>query len=253
MDEIHEEVKAIEAIYCGKNEFVLHSEGASSVIFAVTTNPVNDPNLKITVLFTLSAPFYPNKPPALSVQCQDLNRSDCDAIRALLIEEAKSYCGSPMVLNLLTTLQEKDDLRKKDITSVAQALEDEEEPVTCVLQLDHMRNKSQYIKTIKRWCEELGIWGRLFFCHRWIIIILQGNAHNIKTYIQRNKQQCVDVDSSGHPCKERLLSILYHGCQEKLAFSNFEVVSLDPNDLRNYLTQHNLSKVYLNYIYSTFQ
>ncbi|XP_068206129.1 RWD domain-containing protein 3-like [Palaemon carinicauda] len=154
-----------------------------------------------------------------------------------------------MILSLLTALQEKENISRRSVSLTTTEPEDKEILTTSVLQLDHMRNKSQYTKTIKRWCEELGIVGRLLFCQRWIFIILQSSESNIKTYIQRNKHQCVDVDSSGHPCKERLLSTLYHGCQEKLAFSSFEVVSLDLQDLKNYLTQYNLSRVYLNYIF----
>jgi hypothetical protein len=33
----------------------------------------------------------------------------------------------------------------------------------CLLQLDHMRNKAAYIKTIKKWSTQLGLTGRLIF------------------------------------------------------------------------------------------
>lgn len=248
MEEILEEVGAIQAIYCGENEFFLSSKGDSSVTFSVTTSPSNDTSLKITVTFVL-LDSYPGKSPSISVQSQYLSRQECDNIKTFLAREAETYCGSPMIMSLLTALQEKEDVSRQVVSVTTSKPKDEEEIITCVLQLDHMRNKSQYTKTIKRWCEELEITGRLLFCQRWIFIILQSHEINIKTYIQRNKHQCVDVDSSGHPCKERLLSTLYHGYQEKLAFSSFEVVSLDLHDLKNYLTQYNLSRVYLNYIF----
>ena len=63
------------------------------------------------------------------------------------------------------------------------------EVITCVLHLDHMRNKTQYTKTIKRWCDELGIYGRLVFYHRWIFIILQSNENNIKVGVQHEASQ----------------------------------------------------------------
>lgn len=49
-----------------------------------------------------------------------------------------------------------------------------------VLQLDHMRNKTRYVKTIQRWCKELSIVGALVFCLRWIFLILQGDEESIK-------------------------------------------------------------------------
>lgn len=250
MEDINDEVEAIEAIYCGENEFLLLSKEDSSVTFSITTNPVNNEELKITLTFMLSALSYPNEPPSISVQSQYLNRQECDGIKVFLLGEADSLHGTPMILNLLTSLQEKEINPRKALKSIVTAPVENENLTTCVLQLDHMRNKVQYTKTIKRWCDELEILGRLLFCQRWIFIILQSSERNIKTYIQRNKHQCVDVDSSGHPCKERMLSTLYHGCEDTLAFSSFEVVNLDQqNELRNYLMQHNLSKVYSNYIF----
>ncbi|XP_042209360.1 RWD domain-containing protein 3-like isoform X2 [Homarus americanus] len=211
MEGIYEEIEAIEAIYCGKDEFCLHYKGASSVEFSVTTSPVSSHDLKITLVFILSSPLYPSEPPSVSVQCSSLTRAECDSVKIFLMEVAKSCCGSSMVLDLLTALQEKEDIGGKHQDAAMMKNDTSNEPVTCILQLDHMRSKAKYLKTIKAWCEELDLVGRIVFCLRWIFLFLQGSADDIKMYIQRNKTQCVDVNSSGKPCKERLLSVLYQG------------------------------------------
>ncbi|XP_064094019.1 RWD domain-containing protein 3-like isoform X3 [Macrobrachium nipponense] len=181
MEEILEEVGAIQAIYCGENEFSLCSKGDSSVTFSVTTSPSNDTSLKITVTFVL-LDSYPRRLPSISVQSQYLSRQECDKIKTFLSREAETYCGSPMIMSLLTALQEK-DVSRRVVSMTTSKPKDEEEITTCVLQLDHMRNKSQYTKTIKRWCEELEITGRLLFCQRWIFIILQSCEINIKSQV----------------------------------------------------------------------
>ncbi|XP_045609255.1 RWD domain-containing protein 3 isoform X1 [Procambarus clarkii] len=226
MDQIYEELEAIEAIFCRENEFSLHSKDISSVEFAVTTSPIASPDLEITVVFNLSANSYPNEPPSVSVQCSSLTRVECDSVKTFLKNIAESCCGAPMILNLLTALQENEDIRGTPRNTPTLENDTSKGPITCVLHLDHMRNKTRYLKTIKSWCEELDLFGRIIFCVHWIFIILQGNEENMKIYLQRNRTQCVDVDSSGKPCKERLLSVLYQGCHHK-KFMDFEVCQVE--------------------------
>ena len=51
---------------------------------------------------------------------------------------------------------------------------------TVVLHFDHMRSRSSYSKTIEHWTCELGITGRLVFCDRLIVALMQGAAADIK-------------------------------------------------------------------------
>lgn len=68
MDDILEEMQAIEAIYCGEKEFELLSQGELSVMFSVTTSPTHHPDLRISLMFTLSVESYPEEVPPFSVQ-----------------------------------------------------------------------------------------------------------------------------------------------------------------------------------------
>ncbi|ROT69598.1 RWD domain-containing protein 3 [Penaeus vannamei] len=210
MDDILEEMQAIEAIYCGEKEFELLSQGELSVMFSVTTSPTHHPDLRISLMFTLSVESYPEEVPPFSVQCTSLSRQECEDLKKSLKEEAELLRGSPMVLNILTALQDK-QLKVAQTIIADSARPSINDAKVYVLQLDHMRNKTRYVKTIQRWCRDLSIVGGLVFYSRWIFLILQGDEESIKTYIQRNKTQVVDVDSSGRPCKERLLSVLHIG------------------------------------------
>lgn len=55
----------------------------------------------------------------------------------------------------------------------------EKEDWTAVFLLDHIRSQNHYIKLLKRWTQQLQLTGTLFL-GRNILIILQGDRHNIK-------------------------------------------------------------------------
>ena len=52
--------------------------------------------------------------------------------------------------------------------------------LTVVLQLDHMRNKVKYTKTLKKWTAELGINGALVFYGHLIYVMLHGIETSVK-------------------------------------------------------------------------
>jgi len=43
-----------------------------------------------------------------------------------------------------------------------------------------MRSRASYSKTIANWTKELGIVGRLVFCDKLIVALMQGSASDIK-------------------------------------------------------------------------
>ncbi|KAI8465637.1 MAG: hypothetical protein J3K34DRAFT_83786 [Monoraphidium minutum] len=71
-----------------------------------------------------------------------------------------------------------------------------------------MRSRAMYTKTIRRWCKELGLTGRLVFCHSLILIALQGAAADVAEYLRRARTETVDVDSAGRKCRERMMNVL---------------------------------------------
>ncbi|CAL1536693.1 unnamed protein product [Lymnaea stagnalis] len=122
--------------------------------------------------------------------------------------------------------------------------------VTCVLQLDHMRSKQSYTKLIKKWILELGLTGRLCFCQKIILIILQGNISAVKEYIVKNRTTNVDVDSKGRSCKERMLTVLCEiPCDINTKFQDFAVLDLQtPRELQVLFSSSSMGDVYKEYV-----
>ena len=52
--------------------------------------------------------------------------------------------------------------------------------LTTLLQLDHMRNKPKYIKTLKRWAADLNILGALIFKESRIYVLLHSAEASVK-------------------------------------------------------------------------
>ena len=72
-----------------------------------------------------------------------------------------------------------------------------------------MRSKSKYTKILKSWMVEFNINGFLVFYGRLILMIVEGQSESVRTYLVRHRTVNVDVDSSGQPCKERLMTCLW--------------------------------------------
>ena len=84
-----------------------------------------------------------------------------------------------------------------------------EETFICIIQLEHMRDKRNYIKTIETWSNELGINGAIIFYGKLkVLIVLLGTEVSIKSFNQNLRTQNVDIDSRGRPCKEKLSKML---------------------------------------------
>ena len=80
---------------------------------------------------------------------------------------------------------------------------------TCIIQLDHMRDKRKYIKIIERWSNDLHINGTIIFYGKTkIFLVLIGEEKNLNRFQQLLKTNNVDIDSRGRPCKEKLSKVL---------------------------------------------
>ncbi|GFS08470.1 RWD domain-containing protein 3 [Elysia marginata] len=121
--------------------------------------------------------------------------------------------------------------------------------VTSLLHLDHMRSKSSYTKLIKKWAYELSLVGRLIFCQRLILILLQGDSKDVKEYIVRNRTSNVDVDSRGRSCKERMLSVLCEvPTRLEQQLEDFAVVECLPEELTDFFKSRHLEEIYSNHV-----
>ncbi|KAL2089393.1 hypothetical protein ACEWY4_014081 [Coilia grayii] len=209
-EEAADEIAALSAIYCGKDEFELLEDSADKgFMFRVNLLVQETP---VTFLFYLP-PKYPLCLPSISVSSEDLSRHQCKSIKERMMEKAVELQPDPMVHALLSWFLENSSVFVM-APSTAQT-QDGQSTWVALLHLDHMRAKTKYIKTIEKFTSELELTGRLFV-GRIIIILLQGVKENIKEYLHLQKTAKVDVDSSGKRCKERMMTVL---CESPLSDS----------------------------------
>lgn len=133
------------------------------------------------------------------------------SLRNKLTEYVKNMHTSnrePMIMNMTIWLQENASLflDKPELDKTLNCGSSDDSIL--LLKLDHMRNKTRYIKTITRWIDELNLNGRLFFANHLILILLTGETSNVREYLRRHKTCNVDVDSCGKPCKEKMINVL---------------------------------------------
>lgn len=131
---------------------------------------------------------YPSSLPNISVNSEQLTRTQCVAAKERLLEEAKQHCSQPMVHELILWVQQN----LQDVVEPAKpsACSGRSGPSTdataddgvwiALFHLDHMRAKGKYVKTVKKWCTDLRLTGRLMFMGKMILILLQGDRSNIK-------------------------------------------------------------------------
>ncbi|NXU55406.1 RWDD3 protein, partial [Turnix velox] len=190
-----------------------------------------DADVLLKLLFHLPV-NYPSTIPDISVNSDQLTRTQCMDVKDKLLEQAKKHPSEPMIHDLILWIQEHlkyvikpsgTVCNEKPILSKATSMEDG--IWMLLLHLDHMRAKAKYIKTLEKWTSDLRLTGRLMFMGRIILILLQGDRSNIKEYLILQKTSKVDVDSSGKKCKEKMISVL---CETKVQsqhrrFQAFEV------------------------------
>ena len=236
--EVLDEILVLKSIFCNPEEFHLlnpssleaieESRGPISFKIAIkcTTeqdlNDVANSSQKKTLDLATASSFvvemtvtlqrsYPSTLPEISLSCAKMTKKNLSSLKENIIEYATNLHSSssePMVMDLTIWLQENAQsfLDKPVLDNTRNTIAAENSIL--LLKLDHMRNKSRYTKTLTRWAEELKLTGRIFFAGYRIFILLTGEAENVREYLRRHKTCNVDVDSSGKPCKERMMNVL---------------------------------------------
>ena len=234
--EVLDEVLALKSIFCNPGEFYLinpssvedieETQGPISFKIAVKCHPEQDltsvanssesdsATSSFAVEMTVSLkPDYPGTLPDISLSCMGMTKKSLSSLKTNLIEYATSLLttsSDAIIMDLTIWLQENgrsfvDKLEfnsKRKMPTASKSI--------LLLQLDHMRNKSRYTRTIARWVDELKLTGRIFFAGYLIFLLLTGEAESVKEYLRKHKTCNVDVDSSGKPCKEKMMNILMH-------------------------------------------
>ncbi|XP_046550160.1 RWD domain-containing protein 3-like [Haliotis rubra] len=244
-----DELLALKSIYCLPGELdIVHGDGKD---IQVTVQLHRDDGVDVKVVLDVT-PSYPHTPPDVSILSAAIDKSVSKTLRDTANQHATDNTGSPMLIELISVLQDKLSTLSLHQTEdeIGSPMSREPERMTLMLRLDHMRAKSQYIKTIRRWTGELGLDGRLVFWNKLILILLQGHQSSLKEYLVRHKSVNIDVDSRGHPCKEKMMSVL---CETSLPasarFEDFKVVECESSkDLKKLFDEHRMEELYVNYL-----
>ena len=142
------------------------------------------PPFSVTVTVTVKV-TYPESVPEVSISSSELTRNQALRMKEDLMEYAHSMKGAPMLLDISLWIRENvaqyaSDAMPSDISNHDQVEGKFDENWMHVLHIDHMRAKMKYTKTIQKWTEEFGVKGRLLFCDRLILLLLQGDISSIK-------------------------------------------------------------------------
>jgi len=253
---LEEELSLISAMYSNSKEFVYDkNSSAENLCFLMNIN-VEDIKLSFSCRITDG---YPLTVPTVCIHFPSLQKSKNSELQKDLHHFllANELIGQPLLCILIDWL--KDNISNylciKPETSTNN-IKVKSKYSTCVLQLDHMRSKSRYIKHLQLFAKELDVCGYVIFITKHIYIILQGLNDSIKEFIVKLKTQKVDLDSSGHPCKERMLKVLGEtsDCSFSSSCNNLVIKELGSFlALENFFKEIKLCKLYEKFIVPSFK
>ncbi|PVD23913.1 hypothetical protein C0Q70_17189 [Pomacea canaliculata] len=260
-----DELQCLQAIYCRSEELNVLPGNDGSWHVRVKLLPALEGNSALPVHAELClslATTYPATPPSISIFSNTISKDNIAKIRTHLCHYAEQNIGLPILLDIITQANEQILNVHSDPQTGSQALisgctvapsshSEEMLERLVLLRLDHMRSKTSYTKQIKKWIQAMCLTGRLIICQKLIFILLQGLAARVKNYILLHRTSTVDVDSKGHPCKERMMTIL---CDVSLSdghtrFHDFEVLELRTyEDLQSFFSASAMQDIYEDYV-----
>ena len=141
---------------------------------------------------------YPRTFPEFSVMSEAIKRESIANLKMKVKDACMDLVGQPMILALVSAV--KDHLESVTETETLTFESDRarsaggiscdlDNNYTALLHIDHMRSRTNYCKTLEKWTKDLDLKGRLLFCKRLILLILQGKYHSIKVRVFRKKIQ----------------------------------------------------------------
>lgn len=144
-------------------------------------------NISVQIILQ-PADCYPNTVPEISIISAGLNRELIAEAKQRAAEHCSNIVGEPMLVSLAVFIQDylKELVNNGKICRIqmedeSSSAESKENSVwTSVLHIDHMRSKTKYCKTLEKWASDLNLHGRLVFCCKLILVVLQGDCENIK-------------------------------------------------------------------------
>ena len=196
--EAEEELLVVESVYCVGGEFHKLDQQTFRIRFAEQS----------FLTFALDQD-YPRTYPQISVSAEFLTRNQNQVFANELTDFVVNLdeCDQKL-LAVLEFAKEKYESIRIDHEKEFKLVDDQTEIV--VVKIDHMRNSSNYVKTLENWTEEFSLTGVLVFSKdKGIVLMLEGEKYGISKFIQNWKSVNIDVDSRGRPCKEKMIQFLY--------------------------------------------
>ena len=158
---------------------------------------------------------YPRSCPQISVSAQLLTRKQNQVFVEELRDFTKNLEDESKILTVVEFAKEKYNTFKIEHKKEFEIVETENEFL--VVKIDHMRNSSNYLKTLEDWTEQFDLTGAVVISkEEGIIFMLEGDKYGVSKFLQSWKSVNIDVDSRGRPCKEKMLQILHRKKTENL-------------------------------------
>ena len=225
---IVEEMEVLKAVFCNPDEFAAiswpstESRGPASFKINLACNTAEEEavassSVRFTVEMNVILPLqYPDVLPNVSLSCTNISKANLQTLRYELYEYAAGLPAQPKIMELAMWLQQRASCYYRAPTCPKKNNQKgDDSPCSLVLlRLDHMRNRTRYVKLLCSWAKELNVKGSLFFARHLILVLLAGTQPAVKEYVRRHKSCNVDVDSHGKPCKERMITVLTHREQD---------------------------------------
>ena len=144
---------------------------------ASLTLAVPDGETRGTVTLRVSLPReYPGSPPALEVSASHLPRGAATEMADTLVRFAATLTsdlgedGGECLMELAVEAQneasscaEREARRRAELGAATRGSDDEPDACHAVVRVDHMNDSKGYVRTLQRWCANLGLDARVFW------------------------------------------------------------------------------------------
>jgi|EP01046_Picozoa_sp_COSAG06_P022612 uncharacterized protein YggU (UPF0235/DUF167 family) len=210
-------------------------EGAnlSPLTFTITVKldgVEGEPELRLG--FTLP-PLYPRVAPLIVAGLSALGRKPREELAAALVataQERTEQQGEDGEECICELVQQGQELATEMIAAQAEAAAAAASAggggdgggggalMQCVVRIDHMNDSKNYLKSLKKWCEQLGLAARVFYREagtakasgrvEGVVVVLEGPDDAVSGWLTRLRSEYVDVDGRGGKCKERKSTVM---------------------------------------------
>jgi len=98
-----------------------------------------------------------------------------------------------------------------------------------VVKIDHMRNYTAYIKSLRKWTGNLNLRSVLLISkNQGLYFLSVGHKDDLSRLMVAWKTETIDVDSRGKPCKEKMIQVIIREpWTQVISLQTFETIETD--------------------------